>query len=146
MLTMHARGAPLISDARDGRPYDFRSSARWIATRLAPADIVFSDQPMVTAHYLPQHPVRHLRKNLGLLKEAMGELRQAGRGGALWIVAPAPSHAYRPNLKEGGMIDWIYENCRLRNSIGVGRIDFRQDYLHIYHCSSAMPGVPPPAR
>jgi len=141
-----AAGAPtLISDARDGRRYDFRSSAHWIATRLDPADIVFSDQPMVTAHYLPQHPVRHLRKNLGLLKDAMGELRQAGRGGALWIVAPAPSHAYRPNLKEGGMIDWIYENCRLRNSIGVGRIDFRQDYLQIYHCPSAKPGATSPA-
>ena len=140
-----AAGAPtLISDMRDGRRYDFRSSAHWIATRLGPADIVFSDEPMVTAYYLPQHPVRHLRKDLGLLKEAMGELRQAGRGGALWIVAPAPSHAYRPNLKEGGMIDWIYENCRLRNSTGVGRIDFRQDYLHIYYCPSVKPGVPPP--
>jgi hypothetical protein len=137
-----AAGAPtLISDALDGRRYDFRSSARWIAPRLTPADIVFSDEPMVTAYYLPQHPVRHLRKDLGLLKRGMGELRQAGRGGALWIVAPAPSHAYRPNLKEGGMIDWIYENCQLRNSIGVGRIDFRQDYLHIYHCPSAKPGA-----
>ncbi len=142
-----AAGAPtLLSDARDGRRYDFRRSAHWIASRLAPTDIVVSDQPMVTAHYLPQHPVRHLRKDLGSLKDAMGELRQVGRGGALWIVAPAPSHAYRPNLKEGGIIGWIYENCRLRNTIGVGRIDFRQDYLQIWHCPSAVPGVPPPAR
>jgi hypothetical protein len=142
-----AAGAPtLISDAWDGRRYDFRSSAHWIAPRLAPADIVFSDQPMVTAHYLPQHPVRHLRHNLGLLKGAMDELRQAGRGGALWIVAPAPSHAHRPNMKQGGMISWIYENCHLRNSTGVGRIDFRQNYLHIYHCPSMMPGAPPQDR
>jgi 4-amino-4-deoxy-L-arabinose transferase-like glycosyltransferase len=135
-----AAGAPtLISDARDGRRYDFRSSAHWIAARLAPADIVFSDQPMVTAHYLFPHPVRHLRKDLGLLKDAMGELQQAGGGGALWIVAPAPSHAYRPNMKEGGMSAWIYENCQIRSTIGVGRIDFRQNYLHIYHCPSARP-------
>jgi hypothetical protein len=142
-----AAGAPtLLSDARDGRRYNFRSSARWIAPRLAPDDIVFSDQPMVTAHYLPQHPVRHLLQNVGLLKEAMSELRQAGRGGALWIVAPAASHAYRPTMKQGGMIGWIYENCRLRNSIGVGRVDFRQDYLNIYHCPSATPDAPPPDR
>lgn len=141
-----ADGAPtLLSDAWDGRRYDFRSSARWIAPRLEPTDIVFSDQPMVIAHYL-QRPVRHLRQDLRLLTEAMSELRQTGRGGSLWIVAPAPSHAQRPNMKRGGMIDWIYENCRLRNSIGVGRIDFRQNYLHIYHCPSAMPDASPPAR
>jgi 4-amino-4-deoxy-L-arabinose transferase-like glycosyltransferase len=136
-----AASAPtLISDARDGRRYDFRSSAHWIATRVAPTDIVFSDQPMVTAHYLPQHPVRHLRQDVGLLKTAMDGLREAGRGGALWIVAPAPSHAHRPNMKQGGMISWIYDNCQLRHSTGVGRIDFRQNYLHIYHCPSAKPG------
>jgi mannosyltransferase len=141
-----AAGAPtLISDFRDGRRYDFRSGARWIAERVAPADIVFSDQPMVMAHYLPQHPVRHLLQDLDLLRGAMGELHQAGRGGVLWIVAPAPSHAFRPNMKQGGMINWIYDNCQLRNSIGVGRIDFRQDYLHIYHCPPAMPAAPPPA-
>jgi 4-amino-4-deoxy-L-arabinose transferase-like glycosyltransferase len=142
-----AAGLPtLISDARDGRRYNFRASAHWITPRLAPADIVFSDQPMVLAEYLPQHPVRHLRQDLGLLTESVRELHQAGRGGALWIVAPALSHAYRPNMKQGGMISWIYENCQLGNSIGVGRIDFRQDYLHIYRCPSALPGTPPPAR
>jgi dolichyl-phosphate-mannose-protein mannosyltransferase len=141
-----AAGAPtLLSDARDGRRYNFRGSAHWIAPRVGPADIVFSDQPMVMAHYLPQHPVRHLLQNLGLLTAAMGELRQAGRGGVLWIVAPAASHAYRPNMKQGGMIGWIFENCQLRNSIGVGRIDFRQDYLHIYRCPSA-PSESPPGR
>jgi hypothetical protein len=134
-----AAGAPtLLSDARDGRRYDFRSSAHWIAPRVRPADIVFSDQPMVTAYYLPQHPVRHLMKSRALLQEGMAELRRAGRGGALWIVAPAASHAYRPNLKEGGIINWIYQNCRLRTTTGVGRIDFRQDYLNIFHCPSTV--------
>jgi 4-amino-4-deoxy-L-arabinose transferase-like glycosyltransferase len=141
-----AAGAPtLLSDTRDGRRYHFRSAAHWIAARLGRTDIVFSDQPMVLAHYLPRHPVRHLRQDLGLLKEAMGELREAGHGGVLWIVAPAASHAYRPTMRQGGMIAWIYENCQLRNNIGVGRIDFRQQYLHIYRCPSAMPGGSPAA-
>jgi len=96
---------------------------------------------MVTAYYLPQHPVRHLILDVDSLKQGMDELRRAGRGGALWIVAPAPSHAYRPNLKQGGMITWIYENCQLRNRTGVGRIDFREQYLDIFHCPSAVPGA-----
>jgi len=138
-----AAGAPtLISDMREGRRYNFRASAEWIASRLKPSDIVFSDQPMVMAYYLPQHPVRHLLQDLDLLKGAMAELRETGRGGDLWIVAPAPSHAFRPNMKQGGMINWIYENCELRNSIGVGRIDLRQDYLHIYRCPSTGSPVP----
>lgn len=142
-MSIAAGAATLISDARDGRRYDFRGSAHWIAPRLGPTDIVFSDQPMVTAHYLPQQPVRHLILDVGVLKDAMDELRRAGGGGALWIVAPAPSHAYRPTMKKGGMIRWIYDNCQVSNRIGVGRIDFRQHYLDIYHCPSAMPGASP---
>jgi Dolichyl-phosphate-mannose-protein mannosyltransferase len=135
-LSVLAGAATLVSDARDGRRYDFRGSARWILPRLQAEDIVFSDQPMVMAHYLPEHPVQHLLLDLGPLSQAMEELRQAGRGGAMWIVAPAPSHARRPTLKQGGMIDWIYGNCQLRNTVGVGRYDFRQDYLNIFRCPS----------
>jgi Dolichyl-phosphate-mannose-protein mannosyltransferase len=135
-LCVLAGAATLVSDTRDGRRYDFRGAARWILPRLEPADIVFSDQPMVMGHYLPEHPVQHLLLDLAPLTQAAEELRQAGRGGALWIVAPAPSHARRPTLKQGGMIDWIYGNCQLRNTIGVGRYDFRQDYLNIFRCPS----------
>jgi hypothetical protein len=99
---------------------------------------------MVMAHYLPEHPVRHLLQDLGLLTTAIDELRQAGQGGALWIVAPAPSHARRPTMKQGGMIDWIHENCQVSNTIGVGRFDLRQDYLNIYRCAPARPGAPSP--
>ena len=60
----------------------------------------------------------------------------------MWIVAPAPSHARRPTMKKGGMIGWIYENCQLRNTVGVGRFDFRQNYLSIYRCPSAGLGQP----
>jgi hypothetical protein len=141
-----AAGAPtLVSDARDGRRYDFRTSARWIVPRLGAEDVVFSDQPMVMAYYLPEHPVRHLLQDLGLLTQSMEELRQAGGSGALWIVAPAPSHARRPTMKQGGMIDWIYGNCQLRNTVGVGRVDFRQDYLQIFRCPSRNVGEASPA-
>lgn len=136
-ISVVAAAPTLVSDALDGRRYDFRAGARWIQPRLGPGDIVISDQPMVMGYYLPEHPVRHLLQDLGLLTQALDELRQAGRGGALWIVAPAPSHARRPTMKQGGMIDWIYENCQLRNTIGVGRVDFRQEYLHVFRCPSA---------
>jgi hypothetical protein len=135
-LCVLAGAATLVSDTRDGRRYDFRGAARWMLPRVEPADIVFSDQPMVMGHYLPEHPVQHLLLDLSPLTQAMEELKQADRGGALWIVAPAPSHARRPTLKQGGMIDWIYGNCQLRNTIGVGRYDFRQDYLNIFRCPS----------
>jgi hypothetical protein len=100
---------------------------------------------MVMGYYLPEHPVKHLLLDLGLLTQAMDELRQAGQGGALWIVAPAPSNARRPTLKQGGMIDWIYGNCQLRNTVGVGRYDFRQDYLNIFRCPSTKVGEASPA-
>jgi hypothetical protein len=128
-----ASAAPtLFSDLRDGRRYDFRGAARWLAPQLTTGDVVFSDQYMVLRHYLPQSKVQRLRNTEGL-RGAVQELQQQGHG-VLWIVAPAPSHPFRTNLKRGGLIDWIYGNCQLRHSRGIGRVDLRQHYLQVYRC------------
>jgi hypothetical protein len=128
-------GAPtLFSMYRNGRRYDFRGVARWLEPRRTPNDIVFSDQPMVLAHYLRGSDVRKLRYDTIPLSRSVRNLRDSGREGATWIVAPAPAHALRTNLKQGGLAYWIYENCQLRNSIGRGRLDFRQQYLEVFQC------------
>ena len=49
-------------------------------------------------------------------------------------MAPAASHAFRATLKEGGLRQWIYDNCQLQNTLGRGRVDLRQHYLQIYRC------------
>ena len=139
-----AAGMPtLISDYWDGRRYDFRSAAHWLEARVTPGDIVFSDQPMVLAHYLPETPVERLRPDPFPLTSSLRRLFRSGAGGALWIVAPAASHAFRTNLREGGLISWIYDNCKLQNSFGVGRVDFREHYVHLYRCQPAAPNVAP---
>jgi hypothetical protein len=136
---MVAAGVPtLISDYRDGRRYDFRGAAQWLGAHLAPGDLVFSDQPMVLAHYLPGVRVQHLRLNPATLEQSVRLLHQSGRGAALWTVAPAPSHAFRTNLRQGGLAGWLYEHCQLRHSLGNGRVDFRQQYLQIYRCPPAV--------
>jgi hypothetical protein len=132
-----AAGLPtLVSDYRDGRRFDFRGAARWLAPRLQSTDVVFSDQFMVLGHYLPNAMVQRLRSPEPL-EETVQALRQAGQGGVLWIVAPAPSHAFRADLKGGGLSGWMYEHCQLRQMLGVGRMDLRQDYLQIYRCPPA---------
>jgi hypothetical protein len=141
VLVVTAGVPTLLSDYRDGRRYDFRGMARWLEARLAPGDIVFSDQPMVLAHYLPGTQVQRLRQDPVPLEEAGRVLHQAGREGTLWIVAPAASHAFRTNLKSGGLIAWMYDNCQLRNTTGVGRVDYRQEYLQVYRCPPAAPGA-----
>jgi mannosyltransferase len=128
-------GVPtLISDHRDGRRYDFRGVADWLQTRLTPGDHIVSDQPMVLAHYLEGREVQRLRYDTGPLEESVRAARAADPEGALWIVAPAPSHGFRTNLRKGGLARWMYDNCQLRNTIGVGRVDFRQQYLQVYRC------------
>lgn len=130
-------GAPtLVSQYRNGRRFDFRGVAQWMEPRLSQGDIVFSDQPMVLAHYLDGQPVQKLRANPAPLEEAASEVQQSG-GEALWIVAPAPAHAFRTNLKPGGLAGWMYGNCQMRNTVGVGRLDFRQQYLQVYRCPPA---------
>jgi mannosyltransferase len=130
-----AAGIPtLVSEYLNGRRYDFRSMAQWLAPRLEPGDVVFSDQPMVLAHYLPGTDVQRLRPDAAVLRHSSQQLLEAGRGGALWVVAPTLGHAFRTDLKRGGLIDWMYDNCQLRNITGKARVDFRQQYLQIYRC------------
>ncbi len=132
-------GAPtLLSQYRNGRRFDFRGVAEWLSPHLSERDIVYSDQPMVLAHYLDGRDVRKLRPNPAPLQDAMEETRDAG-GEALWVIAPAPAHAFRTNLKPGGLADWMYGNCQMRNTVGRGRLDFRQQYLQVYRC----PPMPP---
>ena len=63
-------------------------------------------------------------------------MRRAG-GEALWVIAPAPAHAFRTNLRPGGLAEWLYTTCQMRNTFGRGRLDFRQQYLQVYRCPPA---------
>jgi 4-amino-4-deoxy-L-arabinose transferase-like glycosyltransferase len=129
-----AAGAPtLISDLRDGRRYDFKGVAGWLQPQLSAADAVFSDQPMVMAYYLPEHTVQMLREPAPL-EQTLRQLERGSGGGNLWIVAPAASHAFRTNLRRGGLANWLFTHCQLQHSRGVGRVDLRQQYLHVYRC------------
>jgi hypothetical protein len=133
-------GAPtLISQYRNGRRFDFRGVANFLEPQVSSEDAVFSDQPMVLAHYLPNTSVQKLRTTEPLA-QSLESMRRSGGRGALWIVAPAPAHAFRTNLKKGGLAAWLWENCQLRNTVGEGRIDFRQQYLQVYRCRPTAPG------
>jgi dolichyl-phosphate-mannose-protein mannosyltransferase len=129
-------GVPtLISQYRDGRRWDFRGVARWLnGNLLAPEDVVYSDQPQVLAHYLPGTQVHPLRADTARLVKSVRLLRGEGYKGALWVILPAPSHAFRTNAKLGVLNRWIFDHCQERNSIGVTRVDFRQHFLQIYRC------------
>jgi 4-amino-4-deoxy-L-arabinose transferase-like glycosyltransferase len=129
----------LLSQYRNGRRFDFRGAAHWLQPHVSEGDIIYSDQPMVLAHYLKDAEVQKLRANPGELREALEDVRGSG-GKALWVVAPAPAHAFRTNLKPGGLADWLWSQCQLRNTMGQGRLDFRQQYLQVYQCR---PGGPP---
>lgn len=132
-LMMLAASVPtVISDYRDGRRFDFRRAAQWLTQQIRPGDVVFSDQPMVLQHYLPQTKVVHLQQNPAPLADSL-RLRGEGRS-RLWVVAPAVSHAFRATLKERGLRQWIYGNCQLQNTLGRGRVDLRQHYLEVYRC------------
>lgn len=134
-VIMLAAGAPtLISQYLDGRRWDFRAVAHWLEGPLVPGDIVFSDQAGVLTHYLPGTKVERLTADPARLGETVRMLQQSGPKSSLWVVAPAPSHAFRTNPNLGSLSRWLYDYCQLRNSIGVGRVDFRQQYLEIFRC------------
>lgn len=125
----------LISDYRNGRRYDFRAAANWLHEKATPGDVAYSDQPVVLTHYLSGMDVERLRYNTEPLQQSLEKVEGGGHGrGALWIVAPGLSHALRTNLKQGGLITWIYGNCQLETTVGNGRVDFRQQYLQVYRC------------
>jgi mannosyltransferase len=135
-----AAGAPtLVSQYRDGRRYDYRRVAQWLNGKIMPGDAVVSDQPKVLIHYLPNVEVQYLRGDATRLEKTLQGLSGAAPGAALWIVSPAPAHAFRTNPKIDLLREWLYEHCQLRNTVGVGRIDFRQYYLEVYRCPTSTP-------
>jgi hypothetical protein len=125
----------LVSQYLNGRRYDFKSTARWLQPMLTPHDIIYADQPVILAHYLPEADVQRLRFNTRPLEQAVTQAGEAG--GALWIVAPAQDHAFRANLREGGLARWLFDRCQLKNVVGHGRVDFRQQYLQVFRCPPA---------
>ncbi len=140
LVLMLIPGTPtLVSQLLNGRRFDFKAVAQWLEPRLTPGDVIYSDQPVALGHYLPEVQVGRLRYNTEPLVEAVRTVEGLGRGGALWIVAPAPAHAFRTNLRQGGLAQWIYTHCQLSNTIGRSRVDFRQQYLQVYRCPPSRP-------
>ena len=129
-----AAGAPtLISQYRDGRRYNFRGAAQWLQNKMAPGDVVISDQSEVTTHYLQGRRAERLVADPQLLSQTVQRLEN---GRSLWIIAPYSAHGgHRTNPRLGGLKSWIYDNCRLRHVVGVARLDFRVNELQIYQCS-----------
>ena len=140
LVLMLVPGTPtLVSQFLNGRRFDFKAVAEWLQPRLTPGDVVYSDQPVALNHYLPELEIGRLRYDTEPLSESLRAVDRLGRGGALWIVAPAPAHAFRTNLRQGGLARWIYDNCQLSNTVGRSRVDFRQQYLQVYRCPPARP-------
>jgi hypothetical protein len=140
VVLMLIPGTPtLVSQLLNGRRFDFKAVAEWLQPRLTPGDIAYSDQPVALNHYLPELDVERLRYSTEPLTEAVRTVEKLGRGGALWIIAPAPAHAFRTNLRQGGLARWMYENCQLSNTVGRSRVDFRQQYLQVYRCPPSRP-------
>jgi hypothetical protein len=129
-------GAPtLISQYRDGRRHDFRGAALWLKEHLTPGDIVFSEQSGTMNHYLGGRPVNRLYTDPAPLIQS---LRDLDSGKVLWIVAPVASRGgFRTNVGLSRLNGWIYDNCQLRGTVGVARLDFRQKELQIYRCVPA---------
>jgi mannosyltransferase len=136
-----AAGAPtLISQYRDGRRQDFRGVAQWLHQHLEPGDLLYSDQFRTVTLYLPGTQVHHLSADSTALTQSLHQLQAQRRGATLWIVAPYSAQGgYRTTPKLNAFKNWIYQNCQLREAIGVARLDFRQNELQIYRCPPATP-------
>jgi hypothetical protein len=140
LFTLIAGLPTLVSQYRDGRRHDFRGAARFLTERVHPGDVVYSDQASVLTHYLPGTDVERLVADPGSLQRAVQDLRSSARGEAMWIVLPASAQGgLKTTARVGTMTGWIYENCQLRNTVGVARLDFRQNQLQVYRCPAAPP-------
>jgi hypothetical protein len=129
LAILHSGLATLVSQYRDGRRHDFRGVARWLDQRVAPGDVVYSDQAKVLSHYLEAPDAKPLVGDPAVLARA------AAQANGLWIVKPyTAAGGHRTNPKIDALKRWIYDHCELRNTIGVARLDFRNNELQVYRC------------
>jgi hypothetical protein len=135
MAIIFAGTPTLLSQYLDGRRYDFREAASWLGKRVGPDDVIFSDQLPTMVHYLRGARLRQLVADPNVLGESVRALEASDGGGTLWIVAPYSARGgHRTNPGLGGFKAWIYQNCRLRNAVGVARMDYRINELQIFEC------------
>ena len=132
----------IMSQYRDGRRADLRGVARWLAPQVGPGDLIRSEQWRTLKHYLPGAQIENLTGDAEPLDDAVRHIRNSGEGGVLWIVSPV-SGGMRSNPKLRSFKQWVYDNCRLRQTFGAPRLDFRQNGLQVYRC--AEPAVPEPS-
>jgi hypothetical protein len=136
-LIVLAGNAPmLMSQYRDGSRADFRGAARWVAEHYRPGDLVVADQSRAFAHYFPQASVTPMPDLADPLEAA---LDRVSGGGTLWAVALSSQRGGFRGQKLGSLDDWMYGHCQLRASLGVPRLDFRQNQIQIYRCPPAAP-------
>jgi len=126
----------ILSQYRDGRRADLRGVARWLAPQLGPGDLIRSDQWRTLTHYLPGGRVENLTGDVEPLEDAFGRIRSSGGRGVLWIVSPV-SGGMRSNPRMRTFKQWVYDHCRLRETFGVPRLDFRQNGLQVYRCAES---------
>lgn len=123
----------LASQYRDGGRADYRSVALFLRSASASGNVIISDEPPVLRHYLPGVTIDTLFRDTTRLA---AQLARAPRGEASWIVALTSKRGgFKTNLLGLGAIsDYVYRECQLRRTVGVARLDFRQNELQVYRC------------
>ena len=88
-------------------------------------------------HYLPSASIRRLERDATVLESELAETARPEGEGVLWLVATTSKRGgFRTNtLGLGPVSEWVYSHCRLRRTIGVARLDFRQNELRDRTCS-----------
>lgn len=139
-LAVAASGIPsFVSHYQNGGRPNFEQASSYIASRIARADIVVTDQPGTLSHYTRDADIRALSRDPAVLDSLHSSIRS--EGGALWLLPYYRSVGGFRILGLGRAEGWVREHCSLSRRIGDVRIDHQRSYVYIWRC----PGEEPPA-
>lgn len=115
----------IISHYSDGNRHPLRKASEYIVNKMEPSDIVLCKSAGLINHYFNIDSKPLSIENLNLYK------KQRRR---IWILI---------SYNRGGMSDvddeikdWIYENCRMVKELIPKRIDYIDNSVRIFKCSS----------
>lgn len=144
LVAVAATMPSLVSHYINGGRPDMRAAAEYLEREAGPEDMIVSDWPRTTRHYLGGREVLkldHVRHGWPSVTDVDGSesSEEATDFAPAWIVLAVENLGGFSETDLGPAEDWVRSRCKLRLDLHRPRLDFRRHEVEVYRCPQPGP-------